>query len=188
MFIPRTRLLRLLNTSLLLVIALLAAFWGGWAWNRRAVAKPGEDADEAMLAEASRLPVRVLREVSVGRVGVRPVSFDDRQRLPPSARENWSQHGVEPREWDWLPASPGMDMAETPRDYVLLFSLPGVRPEDIRLTVSNHVITVQATVRDAGGGMVGGLLRRVQLPRPTIESAPVASVFSNGILRVCVGK
>ena len=188
MFMPRTRLFRLLNTSLLLAIALLAAIWVGWAWNRRPVAMPMDDADAAMVAEAARLPARVLREVNVGRVGVRPVSFDDRQRPLASAREAWSQHGVEPREWDWLPASPGMDMAETPRDYVLLFSLPGVRPEDIRLTVSNHVITVQATVRDAGGSTVGGLLRRVQLPRPTIESAPVASVFSNGVLRVCVGK
>jgi len=176
-----------LNGSLLLAIVVLACCLMGTVWGGHARAATQDDADACIAQEAMRLPPMPRREVGVGRVGVHPVSFDDRTH-PASARDAWSRQGVESGEWDWLPASPGMDMAETAHDYVLLFSLPGVRDNDIRLTVTDRVVTVEATLRDFRGAAVGGVLRRVQLPRPTIESPPVAAVLSNGLLRVCVGK
>ena len=129
----------------------------------------------------------VRREVSVGRFGMHNVEFDPSMR-PPSPREMWRDHGVQPQEWDRVPPSPGMDMAETPRGYVLAFSLPGVRQEDIQLLVTGRFVTVQAVLRNHDGGRTGDLLRRVQLPAAISNGAPFAAQLSNGVLRVCVSR
>jgi len=98
-------------------------------------------------------------------------------------------HGVQSREWDLLPSSPGMDMSETPHDYVLAVSLPGARPENIYLSITNSVVTILARFCDNRGNMIGSMIRRVQLPvLPNGGHPAVTSCFSNGMLRVCVAK
>jgi len=124
----------------------------------------------------------VHRELSVGRFGMPNVP------LPDTPREMWSHRGVQPQEWDRVPPSPGMDMAETPRGYVLAFSLPGVRQEDIQLLVTGRLVTVQVALRNRDGERAGGLMRRVQLPVAVSNGAPFAAQLSNGVLRVCVSR
>lgn len=121
-------------------------------------------------------------EVNVGRV--QAASYDEAgSRMLPDA---WSRRGAPPQEWDWLPSSPGMDMAETARGYVLRFSMPGVRDEDIHLTVTDRLVTVQAQLRSASGASVGSILRRVRLPEAAADAGRVDVSFSNGVLHVCV--
>jgi HSP20 family molecular chaperone IbpA len=129
----------------------------------------------------------VRREVDAGRVGVRPVSFAP-NALSSEAPEVWRMRGMHPREWARLPASPGMDMAETPEGFLLTFSLPGVRNEDVRLTMTGRVVTVHAVVRDPHGNQVGGMERRVLLPRAPGDPSGFKALYTNGVLRICVAK
>lgn len=158
----------------------------GWWKGVAGLISTGSDRNVKEQSAARTAPVR--REIDAGHVGLRPVSFGDMGQRHASP-DIWSAHGAQPQEWDWLPASPGMDMAETAHDYVISFSMPGIRPDDIRLTVTDCVVTVQAKLRDAGGTPVGAVVRRVQLPATANGFlAGVATSLSNGILRVCVAK
>ena len=79
-------------------------------------------------------------------------------------------------------------MLERPDAYLLAFSLPGVRCEDIWFTVTDRVVTVQAVVRNLAGDLVASVARHVRLPQAPGNSAQCTSCFSNGILRICVAK
>ena len=96
--------------------------------------------------------------------------------------------GVQQEEWAYLPATPGMDMAERPDGYLLAFSLPGVRSQDIRLSMTDCVMTVQAVLRDVHGHPVGGMERRVLLPRTPGDPGAFKAFYTNGVLRICVAK
>ena len=139
------------------------------------------------VAVAMVAPLEVHRAVAIERVGGRPVSFS-RMIFSTEVTEGWRVRGVEPQEWARLPASPGMDMAEMPDAYQLTFSLPGVRQNDIHLCLTGSVVTVQAVVRDMHGDQVGGIERRVRLPRTPNDPAEFKSLFTNGVLRISVTK
>ncbi|MFZ4396190.1 MAG: Hsp20/alpha crystallin family protein [Kiritimatiellia bacterium] len=180
-----------LNAALaLVVIVLLIGLLIGRGRASHAVepaAGNGEMGAQAVDALPALLPPAVRREVDAGRVGVRPVSYV-KNAVAPDATENWRMRGMHPQEWARLPASPGMDMTETQNGYLLTFSLPGVRNEDIRLSLTGRVMTVQAMVRDPHGKQVGGMERRVLLPRASGDLAEFQALYSNGVLRICVAK
>jgi HSP20 family molecular chaperone IbpA len=182
------RLLVFVNVLLLVLVAVLLGLLGWRSW-RAQEARPLTGAllvHRLMVECASAEPV-VMREVAVGRVGVRSVSFAQSARVS-NVREGWAIRGVEPQEWARLPASPGMDMAESADGYLLTFSLPGVRDDDIRLTMTGRVMAVQARLRDEQGHQVGGMERRVLLPHTPGDTALFTARYTNGILRVCVAK
>ncbi len=126
-------------------------------------------------------------EMTVQRTGMREVCFAPPPPMPDAA-EVWRGRGMQAQEWARLPASPGMDMLERPNAYLLAFSLPGVRDEDIWLTVTDRVVSVQAVVRDLAGNPVSAVERHVRLPQAPGNPAEWKSCFSNGILRICVAK
>jgi HSP20 family molecular chaperone IbpA len=178
-----------INLVLLVVVALLLVLllWRTWQVGEAPPVTSRVHVEQVIMAATvptERMVSR--REVAVG--GVRPVSF-----LPPagrsSAREAWVLRGVEAQEWSRLPASPGMDMAESEESYLLTFSLPGVRDDDIRLTMTGRVMSVQAKLRDEQGNQVGGVERRVLLPHTSGgASVSFTARYTNGTLRVCVAK
>jgi HSP20 family molecular chaperone IbpA len=176
------------NTLLLVLVAVLLGLllWRVW-W----VDATRPDADNLLvhrLIVAAAPPEPVLRrEVAVGRVGVRAVSFAPLAEVS-NLRETWVLRGVEHQAWARLPASPGMDMVESSEGYLLTFSLPGVRDEDIRLSLTGRVMSVHARLRDGQGHQVGGMERRVRLPHTSGDPALFTARYTNGILRVCVGK
>ena len=177
----------LVNAILLLgIIALLAYLLIGRG--RHAASAPESDASRRDQPVPPATAPAGKREVDAGRVWVRPVSFTANTVPPDNMRDAWSLRGVQPQEWARLPASPGMDMAETSAGYLLTFSLPGVRNEDIRLTMTDRVVTVQAVIRDSRGNRVGGMERRVLLPRIPGDPAEFEALFTNGILHVSVAK
>ena len=175
----------MLNALLaLLIIALLGLLLRG---QRR---QGAVSVDGAERNETAPIPLNALAErgeVDFVRVGVRPVSFT-RIVIAADAAEGWRVRGVQPQEWARLPASPGMDMTEGAEGYLLTFSLPGVCNEDIRLSVTDRVVTVQAVVRDPHGTQIGGVERRVRLPPTSKDDADFKAIFTNGVLRVCVAK
>ena len=183
---PRKTTWFFINGILLAGIVGLLLRWAVVSWQRLEIRLSGEDRETPRFDDVSDSnPAH--RAVDAGWVGVHPISFGDQVRsaeLP----ERWTRRGAQAREWDWLPAFPGMDMTETPRDYVLMFSLPGVRDADICMGITGRVVTVQAAIRNADGNRVSALRRRVQLPEDPGSAGIVSAAFSNGILRVCVRK
>jgi HSP20 family molecular chaperone IbpA len=182
------RLLVFVNVLLLVLVAVLLVLLGWRAW-RAEDDRPvtGAVLVHRLMVECAPAEPVVMRELAVRRVGVRTVSFTQSAGLS-NVREGWTIRGVEPQEWARLPASPGMDMAESADGYLLMFSLPGVRDEDIRLTMTGHVMSVQARLRDEQGHQVGGMERRVLLPHTVGDPASFTACYTNGILRVCVTK
>lgn len=171
----------------LAVMVLLICLLVGLGRSRAAAPANGNAEPGAQAVEAAPSPPVARREVDAGRVGVRPVSYL-KSAMSADATESWRLRGVQPQEWARLPASPGMDMAETQDGYLLTFSLPGVRNDDIRLSLTGRVMTVQAVVRDPQGKQVGGMERRVLLPRASGDAAEFQALYTNGILRICVTK
>lgn len=169
-----------LNVTLGVVVLSLA----GWFLLHAA---PPDGAEAAAPADASETPAR--RVVAAGGSGVRPVFYGE-PSVPARARAAWLSSGVPPPEWNVLPATPGIDMSDTPQHYQVRFSLPGVRGErDVNVTVTGRLVTVRALLFDAAGVPAGSLLQRVQLP-PAAGSHPDAAIvfLSNGVLHVAIAR
>ncbi len=174
------------NTLLLVLVAVLLGLllWRVW-WVDATRPEAGDLLVHRLIVAAAPPEPVLRREVMVG--GVRAVSFAPLAGVS-NLRETWVMRGVEPQEWARLPASPGMDMVESSEGYLLTFSLPGVRDEDIRLSLTGRVMSVHARLRDGQGNQVGGMERRVRLPHTSGDPALFTARYTNGILRVCVGK
>jgi HSP20 family molecular chaperone IbpA len=107
-------------------------------------------------------------------------------QLPCDVRPQWREQGVRDVEWDKLPPSPGLDMIQTDRGYVVAFSLPRVRDEDIRIDCVRGSLDIRAVVRDADGKAQGQAFRRIRLPVDSVADSELQRAFSNGVLRVFI--
>jgi HSP20 family protein len=91
---------------------------------------------------------------------------------------------------DWLPA---LDAFEDKDKYVVFLELPGLKKEDISVTVQDGVLTVSGERKreqDVTTGNVhrteryyGKFTRSVSLP-PTAKSDKVAATYKDGVLHV----
>jgi HSP20 family molecular chaperone IbpA len=87
--------------------------------------------------------------------------------------------------WSALPPSPTMEMRDQDESYVVLFSLPGADPSQIRVMLDGRLLTVASPV----GRMDPRIFeRRVWLPGPVRTDDYATAVLTNGILRVTVPK
>jgi len=90
-----------------------------------------------------------------------------------------------------------LDVRTTADALVVEASLPGVRPEDVEITVENGTLTIKAEdtserSSDEGGWLVreigrGSVIRTVTLPTG-LEADKAEATFENGILRLRVPK
>jgi HSP20 family protein len=90
-----------------------------------------------------------------------------------------------------------VDMYETGDDLVVTASVPGVRPEDIDITVQGDILTIkgesQAEKDDTQSGYhlherrFGRFYRQVALPS-TVKSDAAEAHFENGVLRLKLPK
>jgi HSP20 family molecular chaperone IbpA len=93
------------------------------------------------------------------------------------------------RGWESAVISPAMDMREESEQYVVVFGLPGVDPDGIRVTLDGRLLSVIAATRGWGGGPSGrGVESRVQLPGEVGDAALASAMYTNGLLRVRVPK
>ncbi len=101
--------------------------------------------------------------------------------------------GIAGTEYARLP----LDVRTTADALVVEASLPGVRPEDVEITVENGTLTIKAEdtaerSSDEGGWLVreighGSVIRTVTLPTG-LEADKAEATFENGILRLRVPK
>ena len=95
---------------------------------------------------------------------------------------------------DWVPA---VDIVEEKNRFVLRADVPGVRPEDIDVSMDNGVLSVSgerhAIANDDDAGLqrieraTGRFLRRFTLPE-TVDADGIAAKCANGILEVTIPK
>lgn len=90
-----------------------------------------------------------------------------------------------------------LDVADRGESYVVHASLPGVRPEDVQITVLGDTLTIraestQATERSEGGYLLrerhtGAVQRTVTLPGP-IDTDAVTADYEHGVLELTLPK
>jgi len=89
------------------------------------------------------------------------------------------------RGWDALNASPSLDMRHTDDGYLVTFSIPGVRPEELGVMLDGRVLTVSALCgTSAHPGGIRRYERRVLLPGSVGALEGAQARLTNGILRV----
>ncbi len=100
----------------------------------------------------------------------------------------------EEREFVWAPA---VDVYEDEKAYVVEVDLPGLRKEDVRVTVQDNVLTIQGErrlQREEKGvdfhrqeRFYGKFLRSFTLP-DTVDAQRVSAEFKDGVLRLTLPK
>jgi HSP20 family protein len=90
-----------------------------------------------------------------------------------------------------------LDVRTTPEALVVEASLPGVKPEDVEITVENGTLTIRAEDRadettDRGGWVVreiarGSVMRTVTLPTG-LEADRAEATFEHGVLKLRIPK
>jgi HSP20 family protein len=104
------------------------------------------------------------------------------------------EEGDEPTRRRWMPA---LDVTETEDAYQIDVEVPGLRPEDINVTVDQGMLTIQGERRseeekgDRSYHRVerhyGAFRRSISLPRD-VDASKVEANYDNGVLRLRVPK
>lgn len=112
-------------------------------------------------------------------------SFPSHWRLPAELRS---------REFEWSPAA---DISETDKEYVVKAELPGVKREDVKVTVDDGVLTIagQRKVENAEENekshrverFYGSFARSFSLPEDA-DAASVRADSKDGVLNVYIPK
>ncbi|GBC83607.1 Spore protein SP21 [bacterium HR11] len=100
----------------------------------------------------------------------------------------------EEREYLWAPA---VDVYENDKAYVVEVDLPGLKKEDVKVTLQNNVLTIQGErrlAREEKGvdyhrqeRFYGKFLRSFTLP-DTVDADKVSAEFKDGVLRLTLPK
>lgn len=90
-----------------------------------------------------------------------------------------------------------IDLNETEEAVVVKASLPGIKPEDLKVTISNGMLTIQAESREEHEEKkgtwhlrerrAGSLYRSITLPMPVSEDKSVA-MLKDGVLEITLPK
>jgi HSP20 family protein len=91
-----------------------------------------------------------------------------------------------------------LNLQETGSDYVIDASLPGVKPQEIKVTAAENTLTIQATrkteeKKEQGGKYVrrelyeGEVGRTIRLPGP-VNADKITATYEHGVLRLQVPK
>lgn len=95
---------------------------------------------------------------------------------------------------DWAPSC---DISESDREYRVYAELPGVKKDDVHVSLENGVLTVQGQrreLKEEKGAKIhrrelayGNFLRRFTMPTDADESS-INATFRDGLLEVVIGK
>lgn len=93
--------------------------------------------------------------------------------------------------------TPSVDIFENKDNLVIEAELPGMKPEDVNVSIENNVLSLHGERRfekkDEGGNVhrveraYGSFTRSFTLP-PTVSSENVNAVFDNGVLKLTLAK
>jgi HSP20 family protein len=92
---------------------------------------------------------------------------------------------------------PALDMSETAEGYLVEAALPGVKPEDVEVTVENNVLTIKGETRKETDDKqrnfhrverrFGTFQRTIGLPT-TVKPDQIQASLTNGVLRLEIPK
>ncbi|HLF96918.1 MAG TPA: Hsp20/alpha crystallin family protein [Methylococcaceae bacterium] len=95
---------------------------------------------------------------------------------------------------EWTPA---VDIKERADGYVLFADVPGVRPEDIDVTMENGILTLRGSRNTEAGAaregykrierVHGAFYRRFSLP-DTADAEGISARYQNGVLEIVIPK
>lgn len=92
--------------------------------------------------------------------------------------------------WPMLAPSPTMDMRQTADAFVVDFSLPGLDPSKIEVSLEGRLLTVSGATaaRTRQPGLQGGqrFQQAVLLPGAVANDGDAKAVMTNGVLRIVV--
>ena len=118
---------------------------------------------------------------------------DEMERLF-EARMGRTPHGGHETATDWVPA---VDIREEDARFVLEADLPGVKAEDIEVTMEDGVLTLRGSReterREEGAGfrrlerVAGTFFRRFTLP-DTADAEAITAKSDNGVLEIVIPK
>lgn len=90
-----------------------------------------------------------------------------------------------------------VDLAETDNEFVVKASLPGVKPEDIDISVTGQVLSIKGTVNEEHEENTknyyrrerrsGTFVRQLSLPEE-VDSGRANASYENGVLRLALPK
>ena len=92
---------------------------------------------------------------------------------------------------------PALDLSETAEGYLVEAALPGLKPEDVEITVENNVLTIKGETRQEVDDKqrnfhrverrFGSFLRTIGLPT-TVKADQIQASLTNGVLRLEIPK
>ena len=92
---------------------------------------------------------------------------------------------------------PALDLSETAEGYLVEAALPGVKPEDVEITVENNVLTIKGETRQEADEKkrnfhrverrFGSFQRTIGLPT-TVKADAIKAALTNGVLRLEIPK
>jgi HSP20 family protein len=116
--------------------------------------------------------------------------FDEMFGGMSSRRVGGQQRGQQTSEW-----APAIDVVQKDDDLVVRVELPGVRPEDVEITVHQGILTIsgkreEQSEEERGSYLVrercsGSFRRSFQLPE-RIDHHNIRACFENGVLEVSI--
>jgi HSP20 family protein len=92
---------------------------------------------------------------------------------------------------------PALDLSETAEGYLVEAALPGIKPEDVEVTVENNVLTIKGETRKETDDKqrnfhrverrFGTFQRTIGLPT-TVKADAIQASLTNGVLRLEIPK
>lgn len=92
---------------------------------------------------------------------------------------------------------PAIDLSETPDAFVVEAAVPGLKPEDLNITVENNVLTISGTVQESGRSnernvhrterRYGSFQRSLSLPN-TVKVDAINANLEHGVLTLHIPK
>jgi HSP20 family protein len=124
--------------------------------------------------------------------------FREMEEMEQMMNENFGRPSMWRRvpedEYIWAPA---IEMFEKNNNYILRLEIPGVRPEDVDITLTGETLTVKGErkapedIQDEAYQVCemcyGSFTRSISLPEP-VDSANIKATFENGILDIRIPK
>jgi HSP20 family protein len=93
--------------------------------------------------------------------------------------------------------SPALDVHQTPDEIVVTASLPGMKPEDVEMTITGQTLVIRGEFKDDDKverdqylyreRRFGSFSRQIELPT-RVEGDRADATFENGILRLAIPK
>lgn len=90
--------------------------------------------------------------------------------------------------------NPVLDVRETDQEYLILVDLPGIKPDDVTIEVSDHLLSVSGSRSPIETGEAqlserpyGSFVRTLTLPQG-VDEEKIAANYSDGVLELHVPK